>query len=147
MAFIVEGESREPQIINNLQSVHFKNSNFKVITLPAGQNIYMLWQRMNEDDFETDIIEILRENSEELKETLEGLDRDDFSQIFLFLTMMDIRITFLLGIGQKMCWKKCWRILIMKLKMENFISITRWLRRCGISNQVSVERKVIVTVR
>lgn len=84
MAFIVEGESREPQIINNLQSVHFKNSNFKVITLPAGQNIYMLWQRMNEDDFETDIIEILRENSEELKETLEGLDRDDFSQIFLF---------------------------------------------------------------
>ncbi len=84
MAFIVEGESREPQIINNLQSVHFKHSNFMVITLPAGQNIYMLWQRMNEDDFETDIIEILRENSEGLKETLEGLDRDDFSQIFLF---------------------------------------------------------------
>ena len=84
MAFIVEGETREPQIISNLCDIHFKHSNFKVITLPAGQNIYMLWQKLEEDDFETDIIEILRESSTELEETLAGLNREDFSEIFLF---------------------------------------------------------------
>lgn len=83
-AFIVEGEAREPQIIRNLCDIHFKHCNFKVITLPAGQNIYMLWQKLKEDDFETDIIEILRESSAELEEALAGLDRDDFSEIFLF---------------------------------------------------------------
>lgn len=83
-AFIVEGEEREPQIIHNLCKIHFKNCNFKIITLPAGQNIYMLWQKLQEDDFNTDIIEILREDSQELEDTLAGLTRDDFSEIFLF---------------------------------------------------------------
>jgi len=27
----------------------------------AGQNIYMLWKKLKEDDFETDLIEVLRE--------------------------------------------------------------------------------------
>ena len=83
-AFIVEGEAREPQIISNLCKIHFKDCNFKIITLPAGQNIYMLWQKMKEDDFDTDIIEILRETSRELEGTLADLTRDDFSEIFLF---------------------------------------------------------------
>lgn len=83
-AIIVEGEMREPQIINNIFKVHFRNSNFKLITLPAGENIYMLWKRMKEDDFETDIIEVLRESSDEIKEILAGLERDDFSEVFLF---------------------------------------------------------------
>ena len=34
-AFIVEGEAREPQIIENISKVFFSHSNFKVITLPA----------------------------------------------------------------------------------------------------------------
>lgn len=83
-AFIVEGQAREPQIIENLQRIHFNHSNFKIITLPAGLNIYMLWKRLANDDFETDIIEILREDSEELEKTLVGLSRDDFSEVFLF---------------------------------------------------------------
>lgn len=83
-AFIVEGEAREPQIICNLCRIYFKHVNFKIITLPAGQNIYMLWQKLREDDFETDIIEILREESAELEEVLADLTRDDFSEIYLF---------------------------------------------------------------
>lgn len=83
-AFIVEGEVREPQIIENLYNTFFKKSNFKIITIPAGQNIYMLWKKMKEDDFDTDIIEVLRENSDEVKESLEGFERGDFSEIFLF---------------------------------------------------------------
>lgn len=83
-AFIVEGQAREPQIIENLRQVHFSRSNFKIIVLPAGLNIYMLWKKLEGDDFETDIIEVLREDSKELKKLLAGLTRDDFSEIFLF---------------------------------------------------------------
>lgn len=83
-AFIVEGEARKPLIINNISKVFFAHANFKIITLPAGQNIYMLWKKIKEDDFDTDIIEVLREEHEELKEQLEGLRRDDFSEVYLF---------------------------------------------------------------
>jgi len=55
-AFIVEGEAREPQIIDNISKVFFAHGNFKIITLPAGQNIYMLWKKLQEDDFETESI-------------------------------------------------------------------------------------------
>ena len=44
-AFIVEGEAREPQIIDNISKVFFSHGNFKIITLPAGENIYMLWKK------------------------------------------------------------------------------------------------------
>ena len=57
-AFIVEGEARE--------------------------NIYMLWKKLKADDFDTDIIEVLRESNKKIREQLEGLSRDDFSEVFLF---------------------------------------------------------------
>lgn len=83
-AFIVEGEAREPLIIDNISKVFFVHGNFKIITLPAEQNIYMLWKRLKEDDFDTDIIEVLRENNEEIRRQLSGLSRDDFSEVYLF---------------------------------------------------------------
>ena len=83
-AFIVEGEAREPQIIDNISKVFFSHGNFKIITLPAEQNIYMLWKKLKEDDFETDLIEVLREGSDEIKEQLADLSRDDFSEVYLF---------------------------------------------------------------
>lgn len=91
-AFIVEGEAREPLIIDNISKVFFSRANFKIIALPAGENIYMLWKKLKEDDFDTDIIEVLREKHEGLKKQLEGIDRDDFSEVYLFLIMMDIKI-------------------------------------------------------
>ena len=83
-AFIVEGEAREPLIIDNISKVFFSHENFKIITLPAGQNIYMLWKKMKKDDFDTDIIEVLRENHAALQGQLNGLQRNDFSEIYLF---------------------------------------------------------------
>lgn len=83
-AFIVEGEAREPLIIDNISKVFFAHENFKIITLPAGENIYMLWKKLKEDDFETDIIEVLRENNKEIRKQLTGLTRDAFSEIYLF---------------------------------------------------------------
>ena len=83
-AFIVEGEAREPQIIANISRVFLSHGNYRIITLPAGQNIYMLWKKLKADDFETDIIEVLRENNVAIREQLTGLSRNDFSEIYLF---------------------------------------------------------------
>lgn len=83
-AFIVEGEFREPQVIDNISKRFFNHGNCKLIPLPAGENIYMLWKKLEADDFETDIIEVLRESSKELQKLLEGLSREDFSEVFLF---------------------------------------------------------------
>lgn len=82
--FIVEGEAREPLIIDNISKVFFSHGNIKIITLPVGQNIYMLWKKLKEDNFETDIIEVLREDHKELELQLTGLGRDDFSEVYLF---------------------------------------------------------------
>ena len=84
IAFVVEGEAREPVIIRNMQSFFFKKSQIKILTLPAEQNIYMLWKRLKEDDFETDIIEVLRESSPESEQVLRELTRESFSEIYLF---------------------------------------------------------------
>mgnify|MGYP004502509473 CR=1 FL=1 len=83
-AFIVEGEAREPQIIHNISKIFFSHGNYTVITLPVGENIYMLWQQLEQDSFDTDIIEVLREGSAEIREQLTGISRDDFSEVYLF---------------------------------------------------------------
>ena len=44
----------------------------------------MLWKKLEADDFETDTIEVLRESSKESQKLLEGLSREDFSEVFLF---------------------------------------------------------------
>lgn len=88
--FIVEGEDREPQIINNISKVFFTHVNYKIITLPAGRNIYMLWSQMKEYDFDTDIVEILKEDNSDIANQLKGLSRNDFSEVYLFLIMMCI---------------------------------------------------------
>ena len=47
--------------------------------------VYMLWNKMATDDFYTDIIELARECSKTTEEALRGLDRDDFSEVYLFM--------------------------------------------------------------
>lgn len=83
-AFIVEGEAREPLVIDVISKVFFAHGKFKIITLPAGQNLYMLWKKLKEDDFDTDIIEVLREEHKEIRAQLVGLNRNDFSEVYLF---------------------------------------------------------------
>lgn len=58
-----------------------------VIHMPLALNIYMLWEKLNRDDFETDVIEIAREHCNDAKIALNGLSRDDFSEVFLFLDL------------------------------------------------------------
>lgn len=80
---IVEGEDRELHIFNLINRFYFRNR-IKFIMLPAEQNIYMLWNKLKEDKFETDVVEILRESNAEAKQILTGLTRDDIDEVYLF---------------------------------------------------------------
>ena len=83
--FIVEGESRDYRFVNEMTTCFFKGRyTAKVIALPAAQNIYMLYKKLTDDHFETDIVEILRENVNGAKEKLAGLKRQEIDEVYLF---------------------------------------------------------------
>lgn len=84
IAIILEGRSREPKIISNLLNLYLKEDRLKIIHFTANQNIYMLWKSMDKDNFETDIIEVIKEYSSDARDVLQDLSRDDFSEVYLF---------------------------------------------------------------
>lgn len=55
-----------------------------IMTLPAAGNLYMLWTKLHEDNFETDVISVLCEMNANLLERLKGMEAADFSEIYLF---------------------------------------------------------------
>ena len=66
--FIVEGEDRDYRFVNDMVECFFKGRySSTIINLPASQNIYMLYQKILKDEFETDVVEVLKETVEEAK--------------------------------------------------------------------------------
>lgn len=85
IAVIYEGERTEKRLVNNISQCFFSQfTELLPIMFPAGENIYMLWKQLEEDDFQTDLIEVLREYNQTARETLRGYTRRDFSEIYLF---------------------------------------------------------------
>ena len=85
IAIIYEGEKTERQLVDNLNKVFFKDlSELIPIMFPAGENIYMLWKQLKEDEFETDLIEVIREYNSDAEKALHGFHRNDFMEIYLF---------------------------------------------------------------
>lgn len=87
IAIIVEGENRELGYFKNISSLFFPPEKILLVCLPAGENIYMLWKRLNADNFETDIIEVLRECSAIAKDELKNYTRQDFQEVYLFFDL------------------------------------------------------------
>lgn len=83
---ISEGEKTEKQIIENLQRNFFSNEriNKELIILSFKTHIYALWKVLNEDDFETNIIEVLIERDPSIKDALKNIDKKLISEIYLF---------------------------------------------------------------
>lgn len=82
--FIVEGEDRDYRFINKMADQFFKGKyDTRVFVLPANMNIYMLFNLMKEDSFNTDVLEVLRENIANTDE-LENINRQQISEIYLF---------------------------------------------------------------
>lgn len=85
VAFIYEGVKTEANLFHNLQESFFNNTaELVIVTLPADGNIYMLWNRLREDEFETDLISVLKEMNTEVAEKLKQISVEDFSEIYLF---------------------------------------------------------------
>lgn len=85
IAIVYEGEKTEYGIFENIADNFFPPDKTNVVPIhfPAAGNIYMLWKRLK-DDTDQDVIELMRDASPRAKKMLEGLTRDDFSQLFLF---------------------------------------------------------------
>jgi len=83
--FIIEGESREDRIIEKMTRCFMKGSyKARVLHLPAAQNIYMLYSLLEQDDFESDLVELLRDRVESARVLLDGISRDEIDEIYLF---------------------------------------------------------------
>ena len=93
--FIVEGEDRDYRFISGMISTFFRGKYESItVCLPAEQNIYMLYSKLKEDNFETDLIELLREdkNNTAAIRALEGIERQRIDEIYLFkITFQTIR--------------------------------------------------------
>lgn len=83
--FVVEGEDRDYRFVDGMVKTFFKGKyEALTITLPAEQNIYMLYEKLKADGFETDLIELLREDSPKIQKALFGIDRQRIDEVFLF---------------------------------------------------------------
>ncbi|MBQ9008776.1 MAG: hypothetical protein IJ088_05530 [Clostridia bacterium] len=83
--FIVEGVDRDVRFIKEMTSTFFRGKfESLVICLPAAQNIYMLYEKMKRDSFETDLIELIREDIAEAREALDGITRQSIDEVYLF---------------------------------------------------------------
>lgn len=82
----VEGETRETNLIYNLVRVFFsgKKSKLEIIPISTAGNLYMLWNVLNEDGFDTDLVEIVKERIPTAGEKLKNYNRQDIDEIYLF---------------------------------------------------------------
>lgn len=83
--FIYEGVKAEENLLNHLAALFFwEKADISILNCPADGNIYMLWTRLKRDEFETNVIDVLREMSTAARERLKGFKASDFSEIYLF---------------------------------------------------------------
>lgn len=87
IAVIYEGINAENMLLTNMQECFLADfSEVDIFGLPADGNIYMLWKKIIDDEFETNVIDLLKEMSVEAKTRLEekGLKASHFAEIYLF---------------------------------------------------------------
>lgn len=83
---LTEGENEEVHAIHSLNSTFFKDEKMHIISFKT--NIYSLYSQLKKDDFETDLVEVLKEKNAG-KDILCGeisineIDRDEISEIYL----------------------------------------------------------------
>ena len=83
--FIFEGTKREPRLFKTLEYLFFPK-NCEHIVCSYGNNIYNLYKRMSETDFDEDIVAILMEKYREAGVgSFAGIEkRSDISEVYLF---------------------------------------------------------------
>lgn len=85
IAIVYEGAKTEKALIDKLLTIFFADSMETLIfSFPACGNIYMMWNKLREYDFEIDIIDVIRDMNAETRKILEGYSARDFSEVYLF---------------------------------------------------------------
>jgi len=80
--FVFEGSETEDNIVSKLE----KNLMGKTHAIKCvyGADIYQLYRKLKEENFEVDIVSYLKERSEYNKKKLEGYGNDSFSYVYFF---------------------------------------------------------------
>lgn len=82
--FVFEGSDREPHVYKTIERLFFPKKNDNIIC-SFGNNIYDLYNTMQEYDGNGDIVSIMRERlSERGDATLDEIRSSDISEVFLF---------------------------------------------------------------
>lgn len=85
IAFVYEGEKTEEALVEGMKELFFQDiADTITFHFPACGNIYMIWNKLRENEFEIDVIDAIREISPKAKEILEGYSSRDFSEVYLF---------------------------------------------------------------
>ena len=73
IAIVYEGEKTEKALLEKMQEVFFKDITETVIfSFPACGNIYMIWSELKENEFEIDVIDVIRGMNVETEKLLKG---------------------------------------------------------------------------
>jgi len=78
---ILEGKSTEPNAIRSIVKAY--QLGFNKVEVVFESDIYQLYNVFNQDK-DLDVVEVLRERSEDNKKILSPFSRDDFPQIYIF---------------------------------------------------------------
>lgn len=82
--FVFEGDEREPRLYRTLERLYFPKKNNNIIC-SFGNNIYDLYNELQEYDGDGDIVSLMRERlTDRGDSTLDGIRNSDISEIFLF---------------------------------------------------------------
>lgn len=81
--FIFEGERTEVKFFEKLYRNYFSEDTNINIYSTYNTNIYHLWDELSTDD-DLDIVELVREKSQQNKANLEGIRRNQIAQVYLF---------------------------------------------------------------
>jgi hypothetical protein len=80
---IFEGEKAEVKIYEKLYTNYFSTDSNTIIISSYNTNIYKLWKELYKDEY-LDIVEVIREKNEQNRIKLNGIDRDQIAQVYLF---------------------------------------------------------------
>lgn len=81
--FVFEGDKTERLLLRSFQRFYFRENGRSLIAATYGTGVYSLYQQLKNDEF-LDLVEILRERSDANKTALQGISREDISEVYLF---------------------------------------------------------------
>lgn len=81
--FVFEGEGAEKRLLESFKRYYFKEPDRSLVTATFNTSIYSLYAELKDDEF-LDVVELLRERSEANRVSLEGISREDISEVYLF---------------------------------------------------------------